>query len=319
MEAAVDAQLTTIAKAIADGRVVPLLGAGANLCARPSAGSWAPRPRAGLPSGAELAAHLARNFSYPDNEPQDLARVSQFVALTAGSGPLYEELHEVLDGDYPATPLHQFLASTPRALREKGSGPGHQLIVTTNYDDVLERAFTAAGEPFAVASYVADGEQRGKFLHWQPDGEAIVIDKPNEYRALSLDEQTVILKIHGAVDRTNRDRDSYVITEDHYIDYLTRTDVSKLVPVRLAAKLHKSHFLFLGYGLRDWNLRVILHRIWGEQRLKYRSWAIQLHPQPIDREFWRQRDVDIIDARLEDCVAQLEQRIAALPGGGAAP
>ena len=46
----------------------------------------------------------------------------------------------------------------------------------------------------------------------------------------------------------------------------------------LTAKLRKSHFLFLGYGLRDWNLRVILHRIAGEQRLNYKSWAIQRHP-----------------------------------------
>jgi hypothetical protein len=317
MDATLDAQLTTIAKAIADGRVVPFLGAGANLCGR-AGGAWTARPSTCLPSGGELAAYLARSFDYPAGEPQDLARVSQYVTLTAGSGPLYEELHDVLDGDYPPTPLHEFLAAVPRAVRDKHRGSGHHLIVTTNYDDVLERAFRRAGEPFDVASYVADGEERGKFLHWQADGDATVIDKPNEYRALSLEDRSVVLKIHGAIDRTNRDRDSFVITEDHYIDYLTRTDVTSLVPVKLAAKLRKSHFLFLGYGLRDWNLRVMLHRIWGEQKLKYRSWAIQLHPQPIDREFWRQRDVDIIDARLEDCVGELERRIGSLPDAGAA-
>ena len=316
MDAGLEAQLTTIARAIAEGRVVPVLGAGANLCGRPGDRVWKSQPPAFLPSGAELAAHLARNFDYPSGEPQDLARVSQYVAIIAGSGPLYEELHDVLDGDYPPTALHRLLAGVPRMLREKNFRHPHQLIVTTNYDDVLERAFRDAGVAFDVASYVADGDQRGKFLHWQPDGEAILIDKPNEYSALSLDERSVILKIHGAVDRTNRDRDSYVITEDHYIDYLTRTDVANLVPVKLVAKLRRSHFLFLGYGLRDWNLRVILHRIWGEQRLKYRSWAIQLQPQHIDREFWRQRQVDIIDARLEDCVEGLEARLAALPAAG---
>ena len=40
----------------------------------------------------------------------------------------------------------------------------------------------------------------------------------------------MILKIHGAVDRVDAERDSYVITEDHYIDYLTRTDISNLMP-----------------------------------------------------------------------------------------
>ena len=56
----------------------------------------------------------------------------------------------------------------------------------------------------------------------------------------------------------------------------------------------------LGYSLRDWNLRVILHRIWGELKLGYKSWAVQLNPQEIDQKFWRNRDVDILNIRLED-------------------
>src|SRR5262245_37739501 len=234
-----------------------------------------------------------------------------------GSGPLYDELHELLDGDYQTTSLHELLAGIPRRLRDAGHNIPHQLIVTTNYDDVLERAFRAAGEALDVVTYIADGEQRGKFLHASAEGVENIVERPNEYLGLSLEDRSVLLKIHGAVDRVNPDRDSYVITEDHYIDYLTRTEVSNLVPVRLAAKLRKSHFLFLGYGLRDWNLRVILHRIWGAQKLKYKSWAIQLNAQPIDREFWRKRDVEIIDMALEEYVARLNDRLPSpgLAGG----
>jgi tetratricopeptide (TPR) repeat protein len=323
-----DTHYKMVIKAITDGRLVPFLGAGMNLCGRPAGIAW--RRGQYLPSGGELAAYLAENFGYPAGEVQDLVRVSQYVAVVTGSGPLYEELHSLLDADYPPTPLHQFLATLPAVLREKGYilengyireknyNPRYQLIVTTNYDDVLERTFRAAGEPFDLVTYVAEGEQRGKFLHWPPDGEARLIEKPNEYRDLSLDQRTVILKIHGAVDRANPERDSYVITEDHYIDYLTRTDISSLIPVKLAAKLRKSHFLFLGYSLRDWNLRVILHRIWGEQKLTYKSWAIQLDPQPLDQEFWRTRDVDILNVCLEDYVVALSEQLQALPlaGGG---
>jgi hypothetical protein len=71
------------------------------------------------------------------------------------------------------------------------------------------------------------------------------------------------------------DGDSYVITEDHYIDYLTRTELEHLLPATILPTIRKSHFLFLGYGLRDWNMRVILHRIAGDQQLTYKSWAIQ--------------------------------------------
>ena len=132
---------------------------------------------------------------------------------------------------------------------------------------------------------------------------------------MSLERRTIILKIHGAVNRAVSDGegDSYVITEDHYIDYLTRTDLANLVPVTLTAKLRKSHFLFLGYGLRDWNLRVILHRIAGEQRLSYKSWAIQRSPTPLDQKFWGRRDVDILDIDLARYIGSLRGRLRLMP------
>jgi hypothetical protein len=292
------------------GRVVPLLGAGVNLCGRPPKTTW----EAGryLPSGYELATYLAKTFDYPSDEIIDLMRVSQFASIRDGSGPLYENLRTLFDADYPPTTLHQFLATFPSVVRQKGYDPKYQLIITTNYDDVLERAFQAAGEPFDLVSYIADGAQRGKFLHREPGGEPRLIEIPNQERELSVDRRTVILKIHGEIDRLDAERDSFVITEDHYIDFLTRTESSNL-PVNLAVTLRRSQFLFLGYGLRDWNLRVILHRIKGEQKLTYKHWAIQLNPDDLDCEFWKERDVDILDVRLEDYVAELTERIQALP------
>ena len=304
-----------ITRAIADGRVVPFLGAGAGLFGRPEGATFQPGHH--LPGSPELAAHLAETYGYPLAEMRDLVRVSQYVTLVSGLGPLYSTLHEFFDVDYPVTDLHQFFARLPALLRAKGHRPKYQLIVTTNYDDVLERAFREADEPFDLVSYVADGSQRGKFLHWPSDGEVRLIDRPNEDQIITTDKRTVILKIHGAIDRLNPDRDSYVITEDHYIDYLTHTDVSNLIPVTLAAKMKMSHFLFLGYSLRDWNLRVILHRIWGEQKLNFKSWAIQTNPQEMDQRFWMKRDVDILNARLEDFIVELNSRLHALaPVGG---
>lgn len=300
-----------VTQAIVDGRVVPLLGAGVNLCGRPDKTAW--QRGQYLPSGYELAQYLAEKFSYPAEEVMDLVRVSQYASIMEGSGPLYEKLRDLFDADYPTTSLHQLLASIPGMLRSKGYTPRYQLIVTTNYDDVLERAFAAANEPYDLVSYVADGEKRGKFLHRLPDGQAKLIEIPNQYLDLSLDRRTVILKIHGAIDRMDAERDSFVITEDHYIDFLTRTDISNLLPITLAVELRKSHFLFLGYGLRDWNLRVILHRIWGEQKLTYKSWAVQLNPGPLDYEFWQKRGVEIFNVRLEEYVAALTTRIQQLP------
>ena len=296
-----------IVRRLLKGKVVPVLGAGVNLSERPPQVPWE-RGRY-LPSGQELADWLAQ---YIDNvliDGYDLARVSQYVAALEGEGPLYDELHEVFDADYPPTPLHRLLAKLSRRIREAQAVRQCMLIVTTNYDDSLERAFANAGEPYELVTYIAEGKDRGLFRHITADGGLTVIRKPNEYVDLRLDQRTVIAKMHGAVDRIHG-ADSFVITEDHYIDYITRADVGGLFPVTLAAKLRKSHFLFLGYSLRDWNLRVMLYRLWGEQEGKnFKSWAIQKDPDPVDRAAWDERGVDILSAGVADFVGGVEQRL----------
>jgi hypothetical protein len=301
-----DSHFHNVVRATFEGRLIPLLGAGVNLSGRGPDTGWEPGRYELLPSGGELAADLADYFDYPRDDSKgvgDLVRVAQYVAVMLGQAPLYDRLHLLFDGDYQPSPVHHLFARLPARLREHRSA--YQLLVTTNYDDALERALRRAGEEFDVVSYIAEGESRGKFLHLRPDGEVVVIERPNRYGALSLEQRTVVLKIHGAIDRVNPDRDSFVITEDHYIDYLTRTDISELVPATLTAKLRRSHFLFLGYSMRDWNLRVILHRIWGQQRLRYNSWAIQLDPEPIEQQFWSHRGVEILKQSLDTYVATL--------------
>ena len=237
MSTTFEAHYARVSAALADGQVVPLLGAGVNLCDRPADGEWQAEKL--LPSGRELAEHLAKVFWYPDGEALDLLRVSQWAVAREGPGPLYDELRKLFAGEYAPTRVHRFLASLPGVLRERGT-PQHQVVVTTNYDDALERAFDDAGEPYDVVWYIADGEHRGKFWHRPPDGEPRLIERPKHYDGLALDERAVIVKIHGAVDRAEPDRDSYVITEDHYIDYLTQTDVGEAAPGRAPRQLARA-------------------------------------------------------------------------------
>jgi hypothetical protein len=289
------------------GAVVPFLGAGVNLCGRPKATPW--QQGRYLPSGKELASYLATgiglNYPYPD--ASDLLRVSQYVDVSLGNGPLYEALHRVFDDDYRPTPVHRMLASLPALIRRQpGNGQRfYPLNITTNYDDGLERAFQDAGEEYDLLTYIADGTGAGKFRHTRPDGESQVISIPNSYNELRCDERPVIAKIHGAVSRQVNGTDSFVVTENHYIAYLSHSDINKLIPVNVLTRMRKSHFLFLGYSLRDWNLRVILHRLWGEEGGAYNSWAIQSAPERIDEKAWARRGVELLNMQLEDYTAEL--------------
>jgi DNA-binding SARP family transcriptional activator len=286
--AAVSTEDDEIVKALLAGRVVPVLG---------------------LDGAGDLAEHLARAFEVPNDRPVDLARVSQYVATMKGFGPLYDELHSRFEAAVEPGPLHRFLARLPGLLGERDVP--HQLIVTTNYDLALERAFEDEDEEIDIVAYVAAGTHRGRFWH-RPPGEAPKpIDVPNTYATeLSLDRRTILLKLHGAVDPLpEREWESFVITEDDYIDYLGHSELTAVVPVSLAAKLRRSHFLFLGYEMADWNLRLILNRIWGERPVAYRSWAVQRSPSALAQAFWRRYDVSTLDVDPASYVELLERRL----------
>ena len=293
--AAPEGHFEQVLSALFEGRLVPVLGA----------------------EVAELAARLARRFDYAENG-SSLPRVAQYVAVMRGSGPLYDELHALLEPESRPTHIHRFFAAVPPLLRERGLP--HQLLVTTSYDVALERAFLEAGEEFDVVSYVASGSNRGKFCHIRPDGSGQLVDLPNTYATeLSLEQRTVILKLHGQVDcGPQREWESFVVTEDDYIDYLAKSDVAAAVPVSLAAKLRRSHFLFLGYTMADWNLRVVLNRLWSDQPLTYRSWAVQPDAKPLEREFWRRRDVEVQELPLERYVETLAGYAGVVPAGAPA-
>jgi hypothetical protein len=77
---------------LVDGQVVPLLGAGVNLCGR-TAGDAFVRGQL-LPDGEELAAELAKKVpAYPREVLGDLLRVSQCVQGKRGWQVLYRTLH----------------------------------------------------------------------------------------------------------------------------------------------------------------------------------------------------------------------------------
>ena len=106
--------------------------------------------------------------------------------------------------------------------------------------------------------------------------------------------------------RTATAWESFAVTEDDFIHY---GDVARRLPVSLAARLRRTHLLLLGYTLSTWTLRVVLERFWGSDPLPYRSWSVHPGPQPLEREFWRRRDVEVVDMAPAAYVAELERAL----------
>lgn len=326
--------------AILHGQIVPFLGSDINLCGRPQTTtgnleSW----HLGKfpPSHRELAMYLdeASGFSYRremccplcdakdfDSLPEQcplksggitkmaLQHVSQYVDLSEEQGPdvLYGSLHHLFETHYEPNPIHRLFATLPQLMRQKGYYPPYPLIVTTCFDRTLEQAFDRAGEAYDLVSFIGD-TRGGRFEH-QPPGEAAhPIDRPHEYAAISLKQRPAILKLYGGYG------ENFVITEDHYIDYLAHRDVAELLPANLLAILRTAYVWFLGYNPSYWNLRVILNRIWPEQIFKHHKnwWAVERYPEVTDRAVWnRYNCVSIEVPSLDNYISQLQTHLQAV-------
>jgi len=295
-----------------------------------------------LPDDEQLAEYLAKLVGW-DREPLDLAEVAQRVD-TLRDTRMFPRLHSVLAVDSTPGPVHTFLANLPELLEMAGKGRHYPLIVTPKYDLALERALKGRKppQPFDVVVYVGPGaEVRGSvgekpcFVHvpwdtdyleekdvdvekWKP-GDGIPITVGNDYESFPIRwgaegwelKRTLIVRVNGAVDDYAAGfpwEKNYVITEDQYIDYLSD---GAAVPKQILAQLKESCYLFLGYKIADWRLRVFLKQIKRNVQVSARHWAIERNPDEFEARLWDNFRVKLYQSRLSDYVGRLEEFLVA--------
>jgi hypothetical protein len=302
------ANISPIIDALTRGRLVTFLG---------------PEFNAAEPGVLDDAHGLARKLAGRRTPPIDgdnLAWVSQRVAVIDGPEALRHELGQVLHGPATPTALHRFVAALPRRLRSAGLN-GAQLIVTMNYDDALERAFDEAGEPYDLAVFIAEGEHRGKFAHvhwWEPDADnPTIIDQPNGYVDFPFDgdgepERTVIVKLCGGRAELGPDLaldGNFVVTEDDFIGFLSEAPITALVPNQILGKIRRSFSLFLSCPLGEWPTRVYFNRLWADRPL-----GAVIAPSLIEAEqlHWTRLGVSIVNETLAAATDLIDQRLAEL-------
>lgn len=224
----------------------------------------------------QIAEDWSNRFRYPLPDQQDLARVAQYLAVKHKDGLYPKELLLRQLAVSPLDFLNALKADKLRCLMSLASLP-LRFYVTTNYDDLLARCLQQVNKtPIR------------EFCRWnrQLRNTQSIFDgrKPVE----PMDGAPVIFHLHG----NEQDRRSLVLTEDDYLDFLIAISANKkIVPARIQQALSDSSLLFIGYGLKDINFRVI-HRGLIQQLesgLRPMSVSVQLdHGDVSSREYLEQ-------------------------------
>jgi hypothetical protein len=223
-----------------------------------------------LPLGGGLAQQLAQEFGYPLADSQDLARVTEFVAVTKRDGLLpkdrIREVFQTITGPSleDRGDVHRVLASLDLPI-----------YLTTNYDDFMFRALRADGK-----------DVKREVCRWNK----LLLEQESSAFDAGYDPtpaNPVVFHLHGRADIP----ESIVVSEDDYLDFLVNISKDLAVspagsqqkaalPVRIRSAVRNTTLLFVGYRLADLNFRVILRGLLGsiEQSTKRISIAVQLRP-----------------------------------------
>jgi hypothetical protein len=253
LETATQPDWDVLIDAVRNGRCTPFVGAGAS------------EPH--LPRGAELARQLAAADGYPFDDVWNLPRVTQYIATTKSPALVKQRVIDILAE-------RQRTAASPDVHRLL-AGLRQPLYITTNYDELLERAL-GAGSTTTTCRWNDRLERRlGPYKKIHPT-------------AATPD----VFHLHGDL----TDLHSLLLTEDDYIDFTVslarRSESSRnregVIPHRIREALADTALLFVGYSLNDWNFRVLMRYIVKTLALTApelsESVSIQLEPDDLSGE-----------------------------------
>ena len=180
----------------------------------------------GVPTASELAQSIADDCDYQGAEREDFLRVCQFYELTELPHLLRRFIIEHLnEGRSTPSSVHKTLAELPITY-----------VLTTNYDSLMERAFQAAQKKPKVVTY----DFRGKSAASVPQGS---------------EQEPIVFKLHGSIEQPS----SMVCTEDDVVQFLAGLiHEHPPLPASISQLFESRSFLFIGYSLRDWNIRVMI-------------------------------------------------------------
>jgi hypothetical protein len=296
-----------IARALADGLLLPFIGPGV------MAGEAASASPKYLPSSDELSRRLAEAAHLGVPAVHDhLTEIATYYEAKEGRLKLRSRLEELFGpeaSEQAAIPLlYTLLAKIKRP----------QLIITTNYDTLLERAFLKEGTPYDLVVYPAsDLKELANAVLWWPHSKRETHEpqqqSPQELK-VNPKTTTVIFKMHGSIQRDSDHRwDGTVITEWDYVQLLSRGGGESTMPPVLSEHIKDRALLFIGFGLRDWSSRAVLRRLkWRkpDDEDELPSWAVAGDFTPMELMLWRKRAVYPLQVRIDTFATRLGEQLA---------
>lgn len=245
--------------------------------------------------GAALASRLAARSGFvrrrPGENASDLLRVALDYEIEKLRGGLVDAIRDEVQRGKRGSPLLQSLARLD-----------FPVVITTNFDTHFEDALYSVGKRPFVCTYRNNLE---------------ATERTDDYPSLHPSpEEPFVVKIHGDI---NRAADSIVITEEDYIQFVLRmSDKGPYDPIPEVARayLAKCATLFVGYSLRDYNLRLLFRTLRWRISAAPPTYSVDFTPDPLVQEVLERRSGQV-SYIVEDVWEFVPALVEAVQGAGA--
>jgi len=253
--------------AVAEGRAVLFLGAGASRGARDDRGQ-------DIPDADQLAAKIVEAFLGKEYEGFDFRSAYDLACSVRDIPTVQKFLFDHLNSFRPAA-FHRIIAALPWAG-----------LLTTNYDLIVERAYSQATAPL----------QR-----------LVPNVKDDDGASERLDHKSVLyVKLHGCITRHHEIHPPLVASTEQLIAFREGRQGQFATFLEWAKT---KTMVFVGYRFLDSNLRLLFNEVLREGDARPRHYIVNLGLLSAQAGYWRDRRVIALDLSFEDCLRELEGEI----------
>ncbi len=237
----------------------------------------------------------------PSTEP--LTSISRYYEAVSSRTTLWGNLHKIFAPKEEFTATHDLIARSAKCYLDREVIKDY-LIITTNYDCLMESALDAYGLPYAV---LAMNRSEGKIMvRFSKNDEKLKKANPPSYPDKCYLTRTtpmvVLYKIHGCLYKElDESNDGIVITDDDYVDFISRMSRNEgAIPSYVGGLLQGLPFLFLGYSLNDWNVRSIFNMLVERRGRDHnvQDYSVMLSCNKYEEVFFRIKQIIIIQSDL---------------------
>lgn len=227
------------------------------------------------------------------NPPVSLPSLAGYVATRYNRKRVWDVLQTLLPPTLsPGLPQRVVAAAASASL---AAGAQSFLIITTNYDNLIERAVEALKLPYVVLT--VPSSSMNVVFRCSPGleiGHSAGLSNKIPARSFLIESASapfvLIYKMHGCVsDPFSEATDAVVISEDDYVDILSGESCNgALIPVQITTSITNNQILFVGYRLADWNVRSMMMRVRDKRgpRADFRDYLVAPRAGAIDKSYY---------------------------------